>query len=90
MITSIIKLLKAYFSEGGIFIEILPNQKLLDERNVEYYDVTCRDEYVTSFDLVSLTEDYRTSAMEYEEVIAEVIWSLIDTIEGKLMLYQSE
>lgn len=89
MIVTLIKILKDYFRQEGIFIDIQHNRAMSDRMNGMYYNVTCRNEHVVDFDLVTLIDDYRTEALEQDHLIALILETLIDTIEHKLDLCPS-
>ena len=84
MIETIIKMLKDYFRQDGVFVEVQHNREKSERQNGLYYTITIQDEYITEFDLVEMTDDYRASSVSYEQVIAEVLEALIDTIEDRL------
>jgi hypothetical protein len=84
MINTLTKVLKDYFRQDGVFLEVNHDREKSEQRNGMYYTITNQDEYVMDFDLVEMTDDYRASTISYDQMCAEVLEVLIDIIEAKL------
>lgn len=84
MINTLIKMLKDYFRLDGVFLEVNYDREKSERQNGMYYTITNQDEYLASFDLVEMTDDYRASTISYDQMCAEVLEALIDTVEGRL------
>jgi hypothetical protein len=86
MIETLTKMLKDYFRLSGIFLEVNHNREKSERQNGMYYTITNQDEYVADFNLIEMTDDYRASTISYDQMCAEVLEALIDTVEERLEL----
>lgn len=86
MIKSLIKMLKDYFRQEGIFLEVIYDREKSNRMNGIYYTITHRDEYVVSFNLDKMINDCcnMSSPDNFDQMYDEIFETLIDTVEGRL------
>lgn len=73
MKSKIFHTVKKVFFTQGIFVDILPNAVMSKNQNGSYYDITCQDEHLLSFDFISLIDDYRTAVENVPEITRAII-----------------
>lgn len=84
MIQTIQNILHEVFRFDGYTIKLVPNEMRNQVEAGDFYDILCNDKVLTSFDLAQMVDAFRQSPLSHEQVIAEIIDSLVTTIEKEL------
>lgn len=84
MIGTIQNILHEIFRFEGLLIKLVPNEMKNQIENGDFFDILCNGNHIATFDLAQMVDAFCGSPISRDEVIAEIIDTLVTIIEREL------